>query len=181
MCPGVQQLDLDVADAHLVAVLMRGQVRHRNLCDPRNPLRFMGIDVNRDADPLQQLCEALEFESHHRPAHMIGVVMRHQHAGQSHAVAFDGVEQIAGGVGRVDHHGVAGLPVTDQIREIAHLGGHRVPDREIASGEQLAEIQPVGFGHALYPKAAVTATAVKAGAAGRRCRHRGLVTSWPRL
>ena len=101
----------------------------------------MGVDVHRDADPLQQLGKSLELEAHHRPADVVGVVVGDQHPGQPHPVGLEGVEQIAGGVGGIHHHRVAGLPVADQVGEVAHLLSYRVGSGEVAPGEQLAEVE----------------------------------------
>ena len=92
MARGVQQLDVDGTDIHLVAIAVFGEIAHRDPGDPGNPLRFMSIDVHGHADPLQQFGEALEFEAHHRSADVIGVVMGDQHSGQFHPVGFEGVE-----------------------------------------------------------------------------------------
>ena len=140
---GVQQLDLDVADGDLVAVLMGGQVAHRDAGDARNPQCLMGIDVHGHFGALEQLGQALEGEAHHGAADVVGVVVGDQHARQVHAVVLERVEQIAGGIGRVDHHGVAGLAITDEVGEVAHLLGHDVAGGEIPAGEQLAEVQTV--------------------------------------
>jgi hypothetical protein len=67
----------------------------------------------------------------------------HQHARQMHAVGFERIDQIAGGVGRVDHDAVPGLPVSDQVSEIAHLRRDHVALSEVAAGEQLTEVQPI--------------------------------------
>ena len=96
------------------------------------------------ADPFQQLGEALEFEAHHRPADVVGVVVGHQHARQVHAVGLQCVDQILRGVGRVDDDGVARLTVADEVGEVAHLLRDHVAGREIAPREQLPKIQAVG-------------------------------------
>lgn len=103
----------------------------------------MGIDVDGHVDPVQQLGQALERETHHGAADVVGVVVGDQHPGQPHAVGLEGVQQGPGGVGRVDHHRVAGLAITDQVGEVAHLGGDRVARGEVPAGEQLAEVQAV--------------------------------------
>lgn len=74
---------------------------------------------------------------------MVGVVVRHQHPGQVHAVGLEGVEEITGGIRRVDDHAVPGLPVADQVREVAHLRREHVAGGEVAAGEQLTEVEPV--------------------------------------
>ena len=103
----------------------------------------MAVDVHRHALALQQLGQALELEAHHRPADVVGVVVGDQHAGQVHAVGLQGVDQVVGGVGRIDDDGVAGLAVADQIGEVAHLLGDHVAGREVAAGQQLPEIEAV--------------------------------------
>ena len=69
------KLDLDVAYRDLVAVVVGCEVAHRNSGDPRDPLRFMGVDVHRDTDPLEQLGQSLEGEAHHRAADVIRVTL----------------------------------------------------------------------------------------------------------
>src|SRR5882762_307041 len=103
----------------------------------------MGVDVYRHADALEQFGKALELETHHRPAHVVGVVVRGKYARQVHAVGLEGIDQIVCGVGRIDHQAIARLPVADQIGEVAHLLGDHVVGREVAAGEQLPEVQPV--------------------------------------
>src|SRR5207248_4036002 len=108
------------------------------------PVGFKGIDVDRHSCPLQQLCEALELEAHHRAADVVGVVMGDQYTGQVHVVGLEDVDQISGGVGRVDDDGVAGLAVADEVGEVAHLRGDHVAGREVAPREQLPKVQAVG-------------------------------------
>src|SRR6516225_3774515 len=86
---------------------------------------------------------------------MVGMVMSDQHTGQMHAVGLERVEQISGRIRRVDHQAVAGLTVPDQVRKVAHLHRESVTLGEVAAGEQLAEVQPVGIRHplSLWPRA----------------------------
>ena len=60
-----------------------------------------------------------------------------------HAVGGDRGEQVVDGVGRVDEDALAGRPVADGVHEVDHLGGERVVDGEVATAEQLAEVQPI--------------------------------------
>ena len=73
---------------------------------------------------------------------MVGVVVRRQHPGDPHAVGRRGVEQVVDRVRRIDEQALAGRPVADQVGEVDHLRGERVADREVAAGEQLAEVEP---------------------------------------
>jgi hypothetical protein len=119
----------------------------------------MAVHMHRHTDPLQQLRQAGQLETHHRTADVVGVVVRRQHAGQMHAVGLQRVDQITGGVGRVDDDAVAGFAVADEVGEVAHLGGDHVADGEVAPGEQLAEVEAVRIRHAPQPKAAGEKTA----------------------
>ena len=139
----VQQLDFDSADADLVAMLVGGEVAEADSGDPRNPKRFVGIYVYGHTRPIQQLGQALQLKTHHRAADMIGVMMGDQHTGQVHAVSLEGVDQVTGGVRRVYHYAVSGLTIANQVGEIAHLRRDHVAGGEIATGEQLTEVQPV--------------------------------------
>ena len=69
--------------------------------------------------------------------------MGDQHSGQFHPVGFEGVKQVAGRVGGVDHHCLPGVAIADEVGEVAHLLGDRVVRGEVAAGEQLAEIEAV--------------------------------------
>src|SRR5271156_6573723 len=59
------------------------------------------------------------------------------------AVRLQRVDQLAGRVSGIDDHAVTGLPITDQVGEVAHLRRDRVALGEVAAGEQLAEVQSV--------------------------------------
>src|SRR6185437_6317906 len=114
--PGrVQQFDLDIADADFVAVPVRGEIAHLNSGNARNKQGLYGIHVDGNADPFHQFGQAFQLEAHHRTAHMVGVVVGDQHAGQVHAVGLERVDQVAGRVGGVHHDAVTGLPVADQV------------------------------------------------------------------
>ena len=76
-------------------------------------------------------------------AFVVGVMMGDQDPGQVHAVGLQRVGQVAGRVGRDDHHALAGFTVADQIGEIAHLRRNHVSGGEVAAGEQLTEVQAV--------------------------------------
>src|SRR5277367_6833035 len=65
------------------------------------------------------------------------------------AVGLERVDQLAGRVSGIDDHAVTGLTITDQVGEVAHLRRDPVALGEVAAGEQLAEVQPVGVRHPL--------------------------------
>ncbi len=74
---------------------------------------------------------------------MVGVVVGDEHAAQVHVVGGEDVDEFRRPVGRVDRDRVTGLAVADEVHEVHHLPGDLVVVREIATREQLAEVQTV--------------------------------------
>jgi hypothetical protein len=64
--------------------------------------------------------------AHHVAAHVVGVVVGGERAGEAHAVGGEHVEEALDVVGRVDGHRLAGLAVADEVHEVHHLAGDRV-------------------------------------------------------
>ena len=83
---------------------------------------------------------------HHRTADVIGVIVRGEHAGDRHVVGADHVDQFGGSVGRVDEHALTGVTVADRIHEVDHLRRELVALGEVASREELTEVQTVVVG-----------------------------------
>ena len=142
----VDQLDRDLADHHRVAAgvlheVGLGEVRH-----PQHPRRLVGLHVDGHRRRREQLVHPRDGEAAHRPAHVVGVVVRGQRAGAAHAVLGQHVEDSRDVVGGVDDHRLARLAVADQVDEVDHLAGHRVGPGEVPPGEQLAEVEAV-VGH----------------------------------
>jgi hypothetical protein len=81
---------------------------------------------------------------HHRSTDVVGVIVRGQRADDAHAVAGGGVDDLLDGVGGVDHHRLSGRAITDQVREVHHLGRDGVAGREVAAREQTAEVKTLG-------------------------------------
>ena len=84
---------------------------------------------------------------------MVGMMVGDQHPRQCHAVSGEGVEQVTGGVGRVDDDRLGRLPVTDEVGEVAHLLGDGIAGGEVTAGEQLSEVETVVGCHGLNPRA----------------------------
>ena len=84
---------------------------------------------------------------------MVGMMVGNQHPRQCHAVSGEGVEQVTGGIGRVDHHRLGGFPVTDEVGEVAHLLCDGIAGGEVTAGEQLPEVETVIGCHGVNPRA----------------------------
>ena len=108
-----------------------------------HPGHLFGLDVDRHLHLLEQGADPLERPPAHLPAEVIRVEVGPQDAGQPHAVGRQDVEQVLHRVGGVDRHRLAGLAVADEVDEVDHLAGHHVALGEVATGQQLAEIQAV--------------------------------------
>ena len=74
---------------------------------------------------------------------MVGVVVRHERAGEAQAVGREQVDELADAVRRVDHDRLARLAVADEVDEVHHLARQRVVAREVGARQQLAEVEPV--------------------------------------
>ena len=138
---GVDQLDGDVADHHDVAAGVADEVAAGEAGGLLHELGLLGLHVDRHRGQLEQLADAHDVEAHHGAAHVVGVVVGGEGAGEVHAVGGEHVEDALGVVGGVDHDRLARLAVADQVDEVDHLAGHRVVGGDVAAGEQLAEVE----------------------------------------
>ena len=82
---------------------------------------------------------------------MVGVVVSRKDTGDSHVLSSDQVDELSGGVRRVDEHAVAGYSVADRVDKVDHLLGELVSLREVASGQELTEVETIIFGCAVHP------------------------------
>ncbi len=139
----VQQLDVDRSDAYDVAGLVGHQLVRRQPDRPSNPRGLGGLNVDGDVDAFEERRNAFDRVPHHRPADVIGVVVRGDHAGHRHAVGGHCGKQIGDGVGRVDEHAMANRSIADGVDEVDHLAGERIVGGEVATAQQLAEVQPI--------------------------------------
>lgn len=139
----VNELNVDRPDADHVAT----RVSREGVCGQAghfaDVVGLIGLNVYRYVDPVEQLGNSLEVESHHRATDVVGVVVGGQYAAEPHVVGFEDVEMIVDGVGRIDEYGLTGLAVADRVDEIDHLPGDLIINREVTSGQQLAEVEAI--------------------------------------
>ena len=83
---GVEEGDLDPSDRDHVARRVLDEVVGADLGRLLDPLRLVGLDVDRAVDVLEQGADALDRVAHHRPADVVGVVVGGEHAADLHAV-----------------------------------------------------------------------------------------------
>ena len=147
----VDEFDLDVAHPDDVAGVVADQLIGVDPGGAGDPGFFVALDVDRARHAFEQSGDPVDVEPHHRPADVVGVVVRGQHARHGHAVGSHRVDQAGGIVRRVDEHALTRGPVAHCVHEVDHLLGELVVGREVATREQLAEVQTivVGLGHAV--------------------------------
>ena len=95
---------------------------------------------------LEQAGDAFDGPALEAAADVVGMEVRAQRADAPHAVGGQDGQQVIDPVGGVDDHRLAGLAVAHQVDEVDHLAGHLVVGGEVPTGQQLAEVEPVGSG-----------------------------------
>ena len=101
------------------------------------------MDLCVDTVDREEVGEAFDGPAAEIAADVILVVVRDEHVGEVQAVGLDELEQLAHAVRRVDGDRVAGLAVADDVDEVHHLLRDLIRRREVAAGEQLAEVEAV--------------------------------------
>ena len=102
----------------------------------------LGVDGNRGS--FQQLGYPDDVGAHHGTTHVVRVVVGGQRTGAKHVIGRQDVEDAVDVIGRVNHYGLAGLPITDEVDEVDHLAGHRILGGEVPAGQELAEVEALG-------------------------------------
>ena len=143
----VDEGDGDLAHHHRVAAGVGGEVVGRDTRGLGDPLDLVGLHVDRHLGELEEVGDARDLVAEQVPAHVVGVVVGGERAGEVHAVGGQDVEDGLRVVRRVDHHGLARLAVADQVDEVDHLLGDRIVLGDVHPGEDLAEVEAGGVGH----------------------------------
>jgi fatty acid desaturase/predicted Zn-dependent protease with MMP-like domain len=142
----VDQLDRDVADHDDVAARVENEIGRDEIGDLAHELTLLGLHMDRDVHAFEELVDALDRVPHHLSTDMIGVVVRGENSGESHVIRFEDAKDAVDVVGGIDGDRLTGLAITDQIDEVHHLPRQRIVLGDVASGEQLTEIQTAGSG-----------------------------------
>ena len=139
----VHERDRDVAHMHHITPVVLYQLIGRQPAGARDPRRLGALHVHRATAPLEQCGDALHLVPAERAADVVGVEVSGQNPSDGHAIGLDHVEQFVHCVGGVDEHAFARGPVADCVDEVDHLLRHRVVDGEVATGEQLTEVEAI--------------------------------------
>ena len=144
----MEEPDRHVAGADLVAAVVQDEVGVGRAGHALHPRRLGPLHVERRCDIVhgKELACPLDRVAHEIAADVIGVVVGDERAGDAHAVGRRGLDELAHAVSGVDDQRVAGFPVADEVREVDHLPGDGIVACEVASREQLAEVQTLGHG-----------------------------------
>ncbi len=137
----VDQFDLDLANLHNVARIMADEMIRSHPGHLGDVFDLGCLQMHRNVDTFEQLGDAVDGVAHHVSAHMVGVIVGSEHAGEGHSVSFENVEQAIRVVCGIDHNRLTGLGVTNDVTEVDHLLRDRIVRGEISPGEQLTEIE----------------------------------------
>ncbi|MEY3342060.1 MAG: hypothetical protein RLZZ269_1971 [Actinomycetota bacterium] len=140
---GVDEVDRHGTDLDRVASRVGTELGLAQTGGARHPRNLVLVDVNRNLHAFEQTSDTFDPVAHHRAAHMIGVIVGRQHARHSESVTFHDVDEIVDAVRRVDDDAFAGAAIPDQVDEVGHLGGQRIADCEIVSGQELPKVEVV--------------------------------------
>ncbi len=149
MAGRVDELDLDAADGDPVAAVV---VDQRLVGHPGHGADVLGLGslhVDRHVDPLEQLGHPLQPQTHHRPADVVRMEVGGEHPRAPHPVGGQHVEKALDVVRRIDQHRLPRGPVADRVDEVDHLLRHHVGRREVATRQELAEVETVDVVHGL--------------------------------
>ena len=139
----VHQRHIDRADSDDIAGIVHCEVICTDTGGALHPRDLGALHVYRAVDTFEQGGDSFDGVAHHRAADVVGVVMGGKHADHTHVVGGNRIDQVAGGVRRVDEQALARCPVTDDVGEVDHLLGDRVAEREVATGQKLPEVEAV--------------------------------------
>ena len=103
---------------------------------------LVALDMHGDVDVLEQIRQTFDRVTHHGAANVVRVGVRDEHPRKPHSVPGEQVEKTGDVIRRVDHDGLARVAVADQVAEVHHLASERVLAPEIATREELAEVEP---------------------------------------
>ena len=157
--------DFHAADQNHVAGAAGSQVVGADAGRALHPGELVLVHVDRDVMGRQEGGDALDVVAEEGSADMVGVVVGDEGPGDAHAIGFGGDHEVGHPVGGIDHEAFPGGTVADEVGEVDHLAGHGVVVGEVASAEQLAEIQTVvgGSAHAGHTRGMGEGLALKAG------------------
>ena len=137
----VQKLDFDRACFNLVAGIVSDEILFLDARHLRHAVRFGAMDMDRTRIDLEQVGQPLDAEAEDRPADVVGMIVRGQCADHAHAVGLRHLDDPPYVPRRVDDQAFAGVAIADQINEVLHLLGGKLPLRNVAAHQQLAQVE----------------------------------------
>ena len=145
--PGrVNQLDGNVADHYDIATAVGDEIGVGEVRDFAHVFGFFCLHMDRHRNNVEQFVHAFDGVAHHLSTNVIGVIVGGQHTGEFHVISGEHIDNALHVVGRIDGDGFAGLAIADEVNEVHHLAGERISRCDVATGEQLAEIEAISCG-----------------------------------
>lgn len=99
--------------------------------------------MDRNIAVFEESSDSFDVEPHHRPTHVIGVIVGCEYTRHGHAVGSGDVDEFIHCVGGIDDEALLRDSISDQIDEVHHLRGDGIPGGEVHSGEKLTEVEPI--------------------------------------
>ncbi len=146
----MNQFDADLSHLHNIASAMTHQLGIGEMGDLLDELGLGGLHMHRYGCEFEQFLHALDGVTHHFSAHMVWVIVGGDGSNEMHAIGGKHLKDAGNVVGRVDHDGLTGLAVAHQVHKVDHLLGQWVGAGNIATRQQLAEIQTVRSLHSSH-------------------------------
>ena len=140
---GVKKGDVDVSHGHNISTCVRDEVSVSKTRRSHNPGGLVGLDVHRYGALLEQCRNAFDCVTHHRAAHMVGVIVGGQHPRQGHVVIIGDAQNVVDCIGGVNDYTFARVSIANQIDEIHHLVGQGVVGGKVPATQELSKIKSV--------------------------------------
>ena len=141
----MDESDRDRADLDDVARGVQREIGVGTAGDAFDTPCFVGLHVQLrgDAGKREELGDTGDRPAAEVAAHMIGVVVRDEDAGQLHVVRGQHVDELGRSVRGIDRDRLARFAVADEVYEVGHLARDLIVVGEVASREELAKVQAV--------------------------------------
>lgn len=140
MAGGVHEIDRERTDLDRVAPAMRNEMGGSDTRRTGDPWNLVFVDVHGNVAIIQQLGDSCDGVAHHVATYVVCVIVAHKDTLHAHPVGAGKVQDFLRRVSRVDDEALLGLNVPDQIDVVRHLRRETVVLCEVATRQELSEI-----------------------------------------
>jgi hypothetical protein len=136
----VNELDFDFTEAQPIPAVVEREVGIGYPCHEADALGLRFLNVHLHALQFEESSEPLDIVTEEITADVIGMIVGGEGADQLHVVLFGGVDEILDVPSRIHHDGLPGRAIPDEVAEVDHLSGNRIPTGEVPPGKELAKV-----------------------------------------